>query len=667
MNQKYFICQLWMILLLVVIPTFWVNAQQNKPTKKNTSPTQKDKVKTDRSQTVLAWMSPNPDETGYIFTSQKEIQDIKIKAISNKKLASQDIKVVINNKTLDNSKFGEGAITRPQKQENNQYSHTFSGQLKLKEGKNVIEIQVREQGKLIKTRQITIKYFPERINLHVLAIGPKHADLQFTAKDAKDFANAFKRQQNLLFKEVFIHTLAEAENTELMDVKIELEDLKQRYESMVEDKINDKDLLILFISSHGREVNNRFKILTTGYSARLANYHSIDFEDDILKFLEQINCKKLIFIDACNSGSIKQGGSKEIKDEEMAKALHTLLETSPGLSTFTSCQKHELSYEDKKWKNGAFTKAILAAFNNVPFNGKKPDKDGNNILELGELKDYIQAYVPSIVKRDKPNAGTQKPHVIANELGMDFPIYALSGYVPPSKNADAGWLPLPLPEEGLEANRTAPPVTTNPAFMDSDGDGVSDEMDNCPHKKGLMENKGCPEAISEKDFTGPTNGLFTDNRDSKTYKWVRLKDGKKWMAQNLNYEVKKESWCLDNKGKNCKTNGRLYTWNASLSACPNGWRMPTAHDWENLISYYGGTQAAYHALLKSGDSGFDINLGGIRQSDNNFCCEGEFGNYWSSESSVSKAIYADFNKGFGAVNKEEAAKSTALSCRCIKE
>lgn len=664
LNNK--ISKQWMILLLVVFPFVMLVGQQDKTPTKNTSPKKTDKVKTDRSQTVLAWMSPNPDETGYIFTSEKGIQDIKVKAISNKKLASQDIKVVINNKTLDNSKFGEGAITRPQKQENNQYSHTFSGQLKLKEGSNIIEIQVREQGKLIKTRQITIKYFPERINLHVLAIGPKHTDLQFTAKDAKDFANAFKRQKNLLFKEVFIHTLAEKENTELNHVKIGLEGLKLRYENMVEDKINDKDLLILFISSHGREVNNRFKILTTGYSSVMEKYHTLDFEADILNLLKQINCKKLVFIDACNSGAIKDGtGSKEIKEEAMAKALHTLLETNPGLSTFTSCQKHELSYEDERWKNGAFTKAILAAFNNVPFNGKKPDTDGNNILELGELKNYIQAYVPSIVKRDKPGVGTQKPHVVVNELGMDFPIYALTGYVPPSKNSNTDWIPLPLPEQGSITKSTT--ISTNPAFMDSDEDGVSDEMDNCPHKKGLPTNMGCPEMIAEADLKGPANGLFRDGRDNKMYKWVRLKDGKKWMAQNLNYEVKKESWCLNNKGKNCKTKGRLYTWNASLNACPNGWRLPTSHDWENLSNYYGGEQAAFQVLLEGGHNDFAIQLGGIRQSDNNFCCAGEFGNYWTSESSISKAIYADFNRQFGTLSQGEFDKNTALSCRCIKE
>lgn len=653
----------WIVLLLVLLPIVALVAQQDKPVNKNTRPVQNDKAKTDRSQTVLAWMSPNPDETGYIFTSQKGIQDIKVKAISNKKLASQDIKVVINNKTLDNSKFGEGAITRPQKQENNQYSHTFSGQLKLKEGENIIEIQVREQGKLIKTRQITIKYFPERINLHVLAIGPQHSDLQFTAKDAKDFANAFKHQENLLFKEVFVHTLAEAENTELNDVKIGLEGLKLRYENMVEDKINDKDLLILFISSHGREVNNRFKILTTGYSRVMEKYHTIDFEEDVLNLLKQINCKKLVFIDACNSGAIKDGvGSKEIKDDDMAKALHTLLETNPGLSTFTSCQKHELSYEDQKWKNGAFTKAILAAFNNVPFNGRKPDADGNNILELGELKEYIQAYVPSIVQRDKPGVGTQKPHVIANELGMDFPIYALTGYVPPSKIANADWLPLPLPEEGGISE-----APTKPSFMDDrDGDGVSDTMDDCPDEHGSPKNMGCPEKVAVADFK-PAHGFFIDNRDDKTYKWVRLKDGKKWMAENLNHTIKKESWCLDDKKKNCKTNGRLYTWNASQSACPDGWRLPTPHDWENLVNHYGGKQAAFQALSKDGENDLAIQLSGIRQSDSQFCCAGDLGNYWTSKSEPSKAIYTDFNKDFGMVNQEKFDKNYALSCRCIQE
>ena len=69
---------------------------------------------------------------------------------------------------------------------------------------------------------------------------------------------------------------------------------------------------------------DRFKILTSGYKAGYEEFTSIDFESDIINFLNDINCKKLIFIDACNSGSAEMAnGSKDIKDDDMAKALNT--------------------------------------------------------------------------------------------------------------------------------------------------------------------------------------------------------------------------------------------------------------------------------------------------------------------------------------------------------
>ena len=659
MKGKTSINGLWVILVLLLIQPLLLDGQVDK--RKNTNKSQNNtsnETRATASNTVLTWVSPNTDETGSVFSSAKEIQDIKIKAISDRKLAVKDIKVYINNKALDSSKFDEGSLTPPKKTNKNQFSHTFAGSLRLKEGENIVEIHIREGGEIIK-ETLTIKYYPKRINLHVLAIGPYHSNLEFTSKDAEDFAAAFKDQEGLLFKEVFVDKLVGAEETEQNDIKKQLKDLKFRYEQNMENKINDNDLLLIYISSHGKKVDDRFKILTSGYKAGYEEFTSIDFEADIINFLNDINCKKLIFIDACNSGSAEMAnGSKDIKDDDMAKALNTLLETSPGLSTFTSCQSHELSYEDKKWGNGAFTEAILAAFKNKPYDGLFPDADRNSILELGELKTYIQKYVPALVKQAKPEAGTQIPLVTINELGSDFPIYALKGYHPPSV------LPLlDLNERWI--NDPNPSVNTKVVnFYDKDGDYIADEIDKCPSVHGPLSNSGCPEAKAV--LTGPMNGQLRDSRDGKTYSWVQLIDGKRWMKQNLNFKSK-DSYCFDDKGKNCDASGRLYTWNAAQKACPEGWRLPTEYDWTNLVNLYGGAKEAYKALLEGGDSPFSIQLSGLRRSNKDFCCTGEFGNYWTNDHSISNGIYMDFNSLFGSVQQDKYDKNTALSCRCVQD
>jgi uncharacterized protein (TIGR02145 family) len=74
---------------------------------------------------------------------------------------------------------------------------------------------------------------------------------------------------------------------------------------------------------------------------------------------------------------------------------------------------------------------------------------------------------------------------------------------------------------------------------------------------------------------------FTDARDGKTYRTVKMPDGEIWMAENLNYKAD-SSWCYQNADSNCVKYGRLYDWNTAMTACPAGWHLPTAEEWDSL-------------------------------------------------------------------------------------
>ena len=82
----------------------------------------------------------------------------------------------------------------------------------------------------------------------------------------------------------------------------------------------------------------------------------------------------------------------------------------------------------------------------------------------------------------------------------------------------------------------------------------------------------------------PEFGDMTDERDGQTYQTVTLGD-QTWLGQNLNYETDNNSWCYDDDPENCETFGRLYDWEAAMTACPDGWHLASDEEWSTLIKY----------------------------------------------------------------------------------
>jgi uncharacterized protein (TIGR02145 family) len=80
-------------------------------------------------------------------------------------------------------------------------------------------------------------------------------------------------------------------------------------------------------------------------------------------------------------------------------------------------------------------------------------------------------------------------------------------------------------------------------------------------------------------------GAFTDARDKKTYRTVKI--GKQvWMAENLNYAAK-GSMCLSNVQELCEAYGRLYDWAMAKTVCPAGWHLPSDAEWQTLVDFVG--------------------------------------------------------------------------------
>ncbi|MBX2928006.1 MAG: caspase family protein [Saprospiraceae bacterium] len=367
---------------------------------------------------VMIWTDPAPHETGTnkVRTSNNEFE-YKMIIQNSAPVSSKNISIKVNGVEMEGSKFNEQELSAP-KREASRYIYSYRNKVPLVQGVNRLEVMVDGHT----SDFIEVTFAPERANLHLLAIGPRHEDLKYTGKDAADIIAAFQSQggADQLFNQVFTYDLTTPENTSDTRIKQAFYDLAYLWKDK---QIGPNDVLLVFISSHGKISENRFKILQTGYNPRY-EYLAIDFKNDILEVISPINCKKLIFIDACHSGGAKDGYGA------VSKALVDLARTAPGVSTLSSSSSTEKSYEDASWGNGAFTKAMLEAFANKQCNdingAYRADTDNDGVIRLGELYSFLRRRVPDLVKTALPNAPTsQTPFMPENQLDADMPIYLL--------------------------------------------------------------------------------------------------------------------------------------------------------------------------------------------------------------------------------------------------
>jgi len=139
--------------------------------------------------------------------------------------------------------------------------------------------------------------------------------------------------------------------------------------------------------------------------------------------------------------------------------------------------------------------------------------------------------------------------------------------------------------------------------------------------------------------SGGKNGgkSFTDPRDGKKYKFTQI-GPQTWMAENLNFDVK-DSKCYEDKPQNCQKYGRLYNSEMAKTACPPGWRLPTAEQWDTLNAVAGGRGVGGKNLravkgwkvtgADSGDKfGFSALPAGVFTDIRSSFYEEGFGAYW---------------------------------------
>ncbi len=271
-------------------------------------------------------------------------------------------------------------------------------------------------------------------NLYVIAIGVPQTDLVYSTKDAADFAHVFEQQTGKLFEKVTIYLKNKPEETTSNKLRRTLIDLQNAF--LLTHTIRPEDVVILYMSSHGFTNSDKsyFKIAASDYDDLYRGLTSIDFQKDVLEILAPVLCKKILFLDACHSGSLNStnpltltGTKAPPNSPDLQAAVARILSAEANWRCLVSSQADEFSYEDATWQNSAFTKALTDAFKNTPLSKdtKKQgaDTDNDHILTFNEIVEYTRIRVPQLVKAVKK--ATQTPMMTTPQYADDLPIFVL--------------------------------------------------------------------------------------------------------------------------------------------------------------------------------------------------------------------------------------------------
>ncbi len=173
----------------------------------------------------------------------------------------------------------------------------------------------------------------------------------------------------------------------------------------------------------------------------------------------------------------------------------------------------------------------------------------------------------------------------------------------------------------------------------------------------------------------PSNS-YKDPRDKQKYRTIKV-GSRLWLADNLNYKMD-GSFCYKDDESQCMAYGRLYTWDAAVNACPQGFHLPTDDDFQSLWQAAGADfNAAYLLKAEYGWSGetngndtlkFSAMPAGNRFDDETYGNLSKFAFFWSSEASTEKQnarvwYMTSKSMAFSFMNKP---KIFGFSVRCVQ-
>ena len=241
--------------------------------------------------------------------------------------------------------------------------------------------------------------------LYVLAVGVskyQNASIQlaYAAKDASDFSNVLKTQENRLYRKVEVKLLTDS-GAKRDDILDGLEWIRR--------EMTARDVGVVFMAGHGINDNDGiYYFLPQDTDPDRLKRTGVIFTE-IRNTMAALPGKVLFFVDTCHSGNVLGTGRRAL-GSDLTAVVNELSSAENGVVVFAASTGRQSSQESPAWGNGAFTRAVVEGMSG------KADMGGTGRVTHKMLDLYVSERVKVLTR------GTQTPVTIVPQGVPDFPV-----------------------------------------------------------------------------------------------------------------------------------------------------------------------------------------------------------------------------------------------------
>ncbi|MCF6352741.1 MAG: caspase family protein [Cyclobacteriaceae bacterium] len=352
----------------------------------------------------IEWITPKLQNSAL---NQSKIT-IKAKIKSNSKIKM--VKILINGRPSSNSR----GVVIPKSV--GEFDLLIEQDLILSNDINEIRIFVSNQeAKMVSEKRVInlvgvdargighsldVINYSDRPDLYILSIGVSdyknsEYNLNYPDDDAISITDVFEKIGTDVYKDV--------NSTQLLNSKADKKSILEAFNDL-EHKVQAKDMVIIFIASHG--INDKGGFFILPYDADLIQEpENLVSWKELTKTLSELPSNVIVMIDACRSGQLGANFTKYSANN--TEAMRNAASDENGLVLMAASTGSESAIEAPAWEHGAFTLAILEGIKEG-----KADVKPDGTIYLRELDFYVSERTIELTNNTQ-HPTTQKPSTIS--------------------------------------------------------------------------------------------------------------------------------------------------------------------------------------------------------------------------------------------------------------